>query len=259
MQNESSTSGEMKDGGQDKSSRSSFLFGIITGVAVLSTIGFAITLTMLLTDDDSTKVASTNTAAVNANPAPSPTPTPTQPPEEPVADATKLREVSERDHVRGNANAAVTILEFSDYECSYCASHHPTLQQVITEYSNDVRWVYRHFPLSFHDNAQSSAEASECAADQGKFWEFSDALFETTKTFSADLYDEIAGDLGMNVSTFSACASSGEKANNVEADYAEGIAAGVRGTPAMFINDELVSGALPYEQLKAIIDTALAS
>jgi len=245
--------------GADQPPKSSFIFGIVTGVAVLSTIGFAITLTMLLTDGDegTTTVATANTATVNANPAA--VPTETAPTDAPVADASKLRAVSDADHVRGPADATVTILEFSDYECSYCASHHPTLMQIAEEYPNDVRWVYRHFPLSFHANAMPAAEASECAADQGKFWEFTDALFATTKTLSADLYDEIAGDLSMDVTTFSACASSGEKAANVEVDYAEGIAAGVQGTPAMFIGDELVSGAQPYEQIKAYVDSVLAS
>ncbi len=166
--------------------------------------------------------------------------------------------ITEKDHVRGNFQAPVTIIEFSDFQCPFCQRFHPTVQQILDDYPNQVRWVYKHFPLdSIHSEARPSAEASECAAEQGKFWEFTDALFENQSRLGSNLYEELASQIGLNSSQFESCISSRKYKDKVEADYQEGIAAGVRGTPGGFINGRVIPGAVPYESLKAFVEQAL--
>lgn len=170
------------------------------------------------------------------------------------------------DHLRGAKNAQVVIVEYSDFQCSYCQKHYPTMKRLIQEYGNKVAWVYRHYPLSFHANAQIAAEGSECAAEQGKFWEFADILSAKGQGDGTGLtppnLEQYAKDLGLNSSQFDACLANKKYASVVNADQASGSAAGVDGTPANIILDKsgktsLVAGAVPYEQLKAAIDAAL--
>ena len=166
--------------------------------------------------------------------------------------------ISEEDHVRGNPEALVTIVEFSDFQCPFCARFHPTVQQILENYPDQVRWVYKHFPLdSIHSEARPSAEASECSAEQGKFWEFADGLFENQSRLGNNLYKELASQAGLNMSQFEDCVSSRKYKDHVEADLQEGIKAGVTGTPGSFVNEELVSGAVPYGVLEATIKRAL--
>ncbi|MFQ6049615.1 MAG: DsbA family protein [Candidatus Paceibacterales bacterium] len=168
--------------------------------------------------------------------------------------------VTENDHIRGDLKAPVTIVEFSDFQCPFCSRFHPTVQQVLDDYAGQVRWVYKHFPLDqIHPQARPAAEASECAAEQDKFWEFSDGLFENQSRLGESFYPELAGQLGLNTSQFENCVSSRKYKDEVESDYQEGIGAGVRGTPASFVNGKLVSGAVPLEQLKAAVEEALAN
>lgn len=167
---------------------------------------------------------------------------------------------SEEDHIRGNPEAPITIIEFSDFQCPFCKKFHPTMKQVLENYPDQVRWVYRHFPLdSIHSEARPAAEASECAAEQGKFWEFSDALFDNQEKLSQALYTELAQDLGFDMEQFNDCLSSRKYKDRVEANLQEGIKAGVKGTPGSFINGEEIPGAVPYEYLKAAIEKALGN
>ncbi|MDA2936448.1 DsbA family protein [Patescibacteria group bacterium AH-259-L05] len=167
-------------------------------------------------------------------------------------------EVTKDDHVRGESNAAVTLVEFSDFQCPFCNRFHPTVVQILDEYSGSVRWVYKHFPLdAIHPQARPAAEASECAAEQNKFWEFADALFEDQSQLSSEYYSELAADFDLNVDTFNECVDSRKYKDRVEADYQLGIRLGVRGTPASFINGELLVGAVPYPSLQSVIEKAL--
>lgn len=171
--------------------------------------------------------------------------------------------VSSTDHIRGDANAPITIIEYSDFECPYCANFHATMQQVMTDYAGNVRWVYRYFPLSFHENAQSAAEAAECAADQEKFWEYADKLVENHTALGADMYLSIAKELGLNTTTFQSCIDNGDKKAAVTAVYQGGVSAGITGTPGSFIIDTKgsatpIKGALPYETIKTMLDQVLA-
>ncbi len=164
--------------------------------------------------------------------------------------------VTDADHIRGDKNAKITIVEFSDFQCPFCQRFHTTMQQVMGEYKDGVRWVYKHFPLdSIHPHARKAAEAAECAADQGKFWEYADKLMENQASLGDALYGSIASDLGLNKSKFNDCLASGKMAAVVEGDYQQGLAAGVNGTPGNFINGQSVPGAVPFAQIKSIIDS----
>lgn len=177
-------------------------------------------------------------------------------PEVPLAD---VPVVAEGDHVKGGANAKVTLIEYSDFECPYCLRHFETMQKIAADYGDKVKIVFRHFPLSFHDEAQKAAEASECAAEQGKFWEMHDKIFEanSAKTMSVAKWKEEAKGLGLDAKKFDDCLDSGKYASKITEVMSGGSAAGVEGTPATFVNGELVSGAVPYDQLKGMIDAQL--
>ncbi len=172
--------------------------------------------------------------------------------------------VGDQDHIRGNSSAQVTIVEFSDLECPFCKSFHPTLQQALAEYGDKIRWVYKHFPLDqLHSKADKEAEAAECAGALGgndMFWKYVDRVFEITPSnngLNLALLPQVAEGLGLNRAAFEACLNSGTYADRVEADYQQGLSLGVNGTPASFVNGIPVQGAVPYETLKSIIDAAL--
>jgi len=121
-----------------------------------------------------------------------------------------------------------------------------------------VRLVYKYFPLDFHPNARKAAEAAECAAEQGKFWEYHDKLFINQPTgFGVDKFKQWAGELGLNAPQFNGCLDTGKYAQKVESELQEGTAKGVDGTPATFVNGKLISGAQPYDAFKKEIDSLL--
>jgi protein-disulfide isomerase len=180
----------------------------------------------------------------------------------------KIPEITDKDHIRGNKNAKVILVEYSDFECPFCAKFHPTMEQVMEEYGNDVAWVYRHYPLSFHPNAQKSAEGSECIAAQlgnEAFWKFGDSLIAATNTngsLSAAAIQDAAVAAGANIEAFNTCLDSGEMADIVAEQMAGGSAAGVTGTPGTIVvtkdgGQELIPGALPFAQVQTIIDKYL--
>jgi len=160
---------------------------------------------------------------------------------------------------RGPKDAPVTIVEFSDFECPYCGAAHDTVEQVMNTYAGKVRLVYRQFPLSFHPHAAKAAEASLCAADQGKFWEYHDVLFKDQKKLEPTDLKAHASEVGMDAQKFGQCLDSGEKKKAVDADQAAGLQAGVGGTPAFFINGIFLNGAQPLDEFKKVIDGELAS
>lgn len=177
-------------------------------------------------------------------------------------DSTGQFTVTEQDHVRGDFEAPVTIVEYSDYQCPFCSRFHPTIKQVLADYPGQVRWVYKHFPLDqIHPQARPSAEASECVWEQkgnDGFWQFADGLFENQSRLGNSLYKELAGQIGVNADQFTNCVSSRKYKDKVESDYQEGIRAGVRGTPGSFVNGQSIPGAVPYSTLKVAVDQALA-
>ena len=167
--------------------------------------------------------------------------------------------ITKSDHIRGDFDAPITLVEFSDFECPFCERHYQTLNKILNDYSGKVRLVYKHFPLGFHPNAQKAAEASECADEQGKFWEYHDKLFGGLQVgYSVENFKKWTKDLGLNSGKFNDCLDSGKFSQKVKDDYQEGLQKGVNGTPATFVNGQLVSGALPYDSFKQIIDNLLS-
>lgn len=216
-----------------------FAFGLVAGVALTSVLGdMNLSAGTANADDTDVVVDDTDTGAA------------------PVAG--KLAGLSDNDHILGNKDAKVVIIEYSDFECPFCERHHPTMQQIVDEYGDDVAWVYRHFPLSFHPEAKPSALASECASEQGKFWEYADELFANQDKLGDEYYTELASELGLNAKEFSDCYDNEEYASVVTEQTASGRTAGVSGTPATFVNGQLVSGAVPFETFKEMIDAELA-
>jgi protein-disulfide isomerase len=242
----------MSESHKSQDQKRSFLIGVITGVVVLGLLGG-----VFLLGRSSGGGGNGGGGIAGGN-----VPVPTQPtaPAPREGDVTKIAKVSKDDHIRGDSNAKVTLIEYSDFECPFCARFSPTVEQVLAEYDGQVRLIYRHFPLrSIHPVAQKAAEASECAADQGKFWEMHDALFalNTAGSLSLPSLKSTAADLGLNTSDFDSCLDSGDKAADVEEDYQDGIAGGVSGTPGTFVDDQYLAGALPFEQVRGIIEAKL--
>jgi protein-disulfide isomerase len=159
---------------------------------------------------------------------------------------------------RGPANAPITIVEFSDFECPYCGRAEESVKQVMDAYKDKVRLVYRDYPLSFHRNAQKAAEAARCAGDQNKYWEYHATLFENQTALDAESLKKYATDLELDAKKFQQCLDQNKYADTVQKDFEVGNAIGVSGTPAFFINGRLLSGAQPFEAFKQIIDEILA-
>lgn len=191
--------------------------------------------------------------------APSPPPSPSTAPRPPSAPA-KI-DLSGLPF-QGPANAKVTVVEYADFQCPFCARAYPTVKQLMGDYSGKVKFYFKSYPLPFHQNAQKAAEAYECALAQGKSWEYHDKLFENgqgdgTGLNNADL-KKYAADLGLDTATFNSCLDGGQMASRVAAEAAEGSRNGVSGTPTFFINGQPLVGAQPYGNFKSIIDQQLA-
>ncbi len=180
-----------------------------------------------------------------------------------------FRPISADDHIRGNPDAAVKIIEYSDTECPFCKQFHPVLQQIVAAYGGKAAWVYRHFPIAgLHPKAAKEAEATECAAELGgedAFWRYLDRLFEVTPSNNgldpAEL-PRIAEFVGLNRSQFETCLASGRHAGRVQKDLEDAFAAGADGTPYSVVVTKSgaaypFSGALPYEAVKTIVDGVL--
>lgn len=247
-------------GGVTLSPKASFILGLVGGMLVLCTIGFFILLSMALKGNMDLSLGGSNKGPVAAAPSPAPAGAPDGAPEA----IGEVKPISADDHVRGDKNAEVTLFEWSDFECPFCSRFHPSMVQLMTEYKGKVKWVYRHFPLSFHPQATPAANASECAAEQGKFWEYADELFAKQDQLGDALYSQIAADLKLNKGKFDTCYKAKKYQAKITQQQADGSAAGITGTPGTIIVDknggkQMVPGAVPYEQLKQMVDAALAA
>ncbi len=188
-----------------------------------------------------------------------------------------LRSIDATDHILGNPNAPIKIIEYSDLECPFCKTFHTTMHQLVTTYPNQVAWIYRHFPLDqLHAKARKEAEASECAYELGgppgseasneKFWAYVDKIFAITP--SNDRLDPaqlpvIADEIGLNKQIFETCLASGRQAARVDTDYQNAVAAGGRGTPFPIVitpdgKKIALQGAIPFEGMRQLIDALLA-
>jgi protein-disulfide isomerase len=158
----------------------------------------------------------------------------------------------------GPADAPVLIVEWSDYQCPFCKRAHPTIEQVLTEYKDKVRFVHLDYPLPFHQQAKPAAEAVHCAEDQGKFWEYHTNLYSTPGDLSNADLSKRASDLGLDSAAFEACVSSNKHEALIQTNYDDGAALGVTGTPAFFINGRMLVGAQPIDQFRTIINDELS-
>lgn len=236
--------------------KTAFFLGLGGAIMLGFVIGFFVLLGLVLKDkDDTTAVVATAPAA----------PLPASAP--PVS-AEGMAPITDKDWVKGNRQAKVSVVEYSDTECPFCKRFHPTMQQLIKEYPNDVNWVYRHFPLtSIHPKAPKEAEATECAGELGGqdgFWKYIDRLFEVTPSNNGlDLEElpKIAKAVSLDEKKFTACLDSGKYAQKVQAQAQDAQDAGAQGTPYSVVvaGDQKipVSGAVPFESLKQAIDSVL--
>ena len=161
------------------------------------------------------------------------------------------------DPVKGDKDAEVTIIEFSDFQCPFCGRFFDqTFSQIKTNYidTGKIKFVYRDFPLdSIHPQARPAALAAECADDQGKFWEYHDLLFQKQDEWTATgtpFFKQYAKDLGLDTNKFNSCLDSKKHEDEIQKDLNDGVSVGVQGTPAFFINGILLSGAQPYSAFK---------
>ncbi|MBT3539264.1 DsbA family protein [Candidatus Parcubacteria bacterium] len=258
----------MKEDLKGLSPKLTFIAGMGGGLLVIFAIGFFVMLGLVVNDDsvsaETCEVDLSDTNIAPTQPVNNPSPTPT-------AGNTKisLAEITADDHIKGNVDAPITIVEFSDSECPFCKRFHNTMEEVMDEYGDKVRWVYKHAPLDgLHRKARKEAEAMECAYDQGgndAFWKFTDRLYEVTPSNDGLPVDElpnIAKFAGLNVSEFNTCLDSGKFADKVQSQLNEAQAAGLRGTPYSVIITQdgetiPVSGAYQFAQMKSIIDQLL--
>jgi protein-disulfide isomerase len=159
----------------------------------------------------------------------------------------------------GPPDAPITIIEFSDFQCPYCKRwHNEVYGRLMQEYQGKVRVVFRDFPLSsIHPDAESAAEAADCANEQGAFWEYHDKLFNGDQ-LGQTVYLQYAQELGLDMDKFKTCVDTGRYKSEVAADYDYASNLGVRSTPTFFLNGLPIVGAQPYDVFKQVIEQELA-
>ena len=167
-------------------------------------------------------------------------------------------ETSAADPVRGNPSAPVTIVEFSDYQCPFCARVNPTLDRIRQTYGDRVKIVFKDFPLPNHPQAPKASEAARCAGEQNKYWEMHDAMFANQRALEVPALKQTARTIGLDGTAFDQCLDSGKWMPAVQAGMALGEKMGVNSTPTLYINGRAIIGAMPFENFKQIIDEELA-
>jgi protein-disulfide isomerase len=177
--------------------------------------------------------------------------------EEPASARVQLN--SDKGFARGQKDAPVAIVEFSDYQCPFCKAVRGTVNEIFARYNGKVRWIFRDFPSQrLHPTALKAHEAARCAGDQGKFWEYHDVLFERSPQHSPEELKQYAQELGLSSSAFSDCLESSKYQADVAGDLQEGARMGVSGTPTFFINGRLAEGAMPFAVFQKLIESELA-
>jgi protein-disulfide isomerase len=181
----------------------------------------------------------------------------------------KMKPISADDHIFGNPNAPVKIVEFSDLECPYCKNFHATIRQIMSAFGDQVAWIFREYPIpELHPKASHEAQAAECAAKLGgndKFWQFIDKIFEITPSnngLDQNLLGKTASDIGINADDFNTCLSSTYGQDKIKSDTQDALNSGAEGTPyAIVVNGKgqkfVIPGALPFEQVSATVNQAL--
>jgi protein-disulfide isomerase len=168
-------------------------------------------------------------------------------------------EVSADDPARGPKNARVTIIEFGDFQCPFCRGAEDTLEAIRRKYGDQVRLVYMDFPLRFHVHAMLAASAARCAGEQGKLWQYREALFASRANLRLNDLEAAAQQLGLDTAPFEACLENGRYYGSIKRDIAEGHYLGVAGIPTFFINGRRLAGSAKLESFEKLIDRELAS
>lgn len=177
----------------------------------------------------------------------------------PYPDVPRFAVSADDDPALGPADAPVTIIQFAEYQCPYCGKANATLKEIEKAYAGKVRFVFRDFPLGFHEYAIPAAIAANCAAPQGKYWEVHRRLMADQRALTDADLERVAREVGLDLGAWNACRKEPAQEEEVRKDQAEGAAVGVEGTPAFFINGVFLNGAQPFETFKAIIDKELAA
>lgn len=157
----------------------------------------------------------------------------------------------------GDESAALTVVEYSDFQCPFCKRAAPDLRKLVESYPAAVRLVWRHFPLPGHDNAQAAAEAAACAGEQRVFWEYHDLLFANQGSLGSSDLRRHAAEVGLDMSQFNECVESHRYQSTVAEDVADGTELGISATPAIFINGRLIMGAVGYDTYQRVVEEEL--
>lgn len=164
--------------------------------------------------------------------------------------------VSENDHIQGNPDAPIVLVEYGDFECSYCGDAYPIVQQLQADFGDDLCFVFRSFPLAqSHPHAKHAAVAAEIAADAGRFWEYHDALYENQNALDDSSLAAFASELGIDTSTFKQDLENGQYADRVQESFSGGVESGVNGTPSFFVNGSRYDGDWNYEAFGEYLST----
>lgn len=183
----------------------------------------------------------------------------------------KIKDISETDHIKGNKDAKVTLIEYSDFQCTFCQTIQPTIQRIMQSYGNNIRFVSRNYPLPQHPDAIKEAEAAECAAELGgntMYWKYSEKIFAHSTLMGDGIsiplvqLTPLANQIGLDGKKFEACLNSGKYIPRINTDKAEAERAGINQLPSIIIvdtkkNSLLIAGNQPYEVYKSVIDLDL--
>jgi len=156
----------------------------------------------------------------------------------------------------GPVDAAITVVEYSDFECPYCRQVQPAIKKLLNAYDRQLRVVFKHLPLQIHQQAFPAAQAAFCAGRQGRFWQYHDALFSTT-SLTPEFLNQTAANLNLDLSAFKTCLSSAAAQTAVRSDMREATQLGINSAPVFIINGKLVRGAISFEEFKAIVEREL--
>lgn len=177
----------------------------------------------------------------------------------------KAAPISENDRTKGNKDAKITLIEYSDFQCPACGSYYPLLKKLNEEFGNQMQFAYRHFPLKqIHNNAEPAAYAAEAAGKQDKFWEMHDIIFENQSQWSSlrntqSIFEKYADSLKLDIQKFKTDMESKEVKEKISADYDSGISAGVNSTPTLFLNGKQITNPKSYDEFKDLINKTLSS
>jgi len=166
--------------------------------------------------------------------------------------------INSKDHVQGSSRATITLVEYGDYECPYCGQAYPVVKQLQKHYGDQLRFVFRNFPLSeMHPNAESAAEAAEFAATQGLFWEMHDLIYENQRFLSVPFLLKLGKELQLDSADLEEAIAEKAYETKIHEDFLSGVKSGVNGTPTFFINNQRHNGNFDLESLMAAIESSL--